>query len=304
MILADNAIPFQVVQSVSPFQSKAGQARNPTFTNMRAPCVEVPNKDSKPFLAVDVGNNRVKVGAFSSVPELGIPQPAETWALPGDAPALDPVVRHCAASDGELHWWIGSVNRPTTARLLDWLREHRPDDAITLLASGDLPLKVDLPRPDMVGIDRLLAAVAANRIRSADRPAVIVDLGTAVTVDLVSADGAFQGGAILPGIEMSARALHDYTDLLPRIEMSELLEPPEPLGKATEPAMRSGLYWGTIGAVRELTSRMISGTSVEPELFVTGGAGPMVARLLSETARHLPHLTLAGIALTAASSAP
>ncbi len=77
MILADNAIPFQVVQSVSPSQSKAGQARNPTFTNMRAPCVEVPNKDSKPFLAVDVGNNRVKVGAFSNVPELGIPEPAE-----------------------------------------------------------------------------------------------------------------------------------------------------------------------------------------------------------------------------------
>ena len=65
----------------------------------------------------------------------------------------------------------------------------------------------------------LLAAVAANRIRTADRPAVIVDLGTAITVDLVSSDGAFQGGAILPGIEMSARALHDYTDLLPRIEM-------------------------------------------------------------------------------------
>ena len=100
---------------------------------------------------------------------------------------------------------------------------------------------------------------------------------------------------------MSARALHDYTDLLPQIEMCELSEPPEPLGKATEPAMRSGLYWGAVGAVRELTSRMMVDPSVEPEIFVTGGAGPVVAKLLSQSAHHVPHLTLAGIALTAES---
>lgn len=255
--------------------------------------------DCTPLLAVDVGNNRVKVGSFSVVAASGIPEPDGTWALPGDAPSLDQVVEDSAKSGERLRWWIGSVNRPTTSRLLDWLGRHRPEDEITLLASGDVPLEVNLPRPDMVGIDRLLAAVAANRIRRADRPAVIVDLGTAVTVDLISAEGAFQGGAILPGIEMAARALHDYTDLLPRIEMSELAEPPEPLGKATEPAMRSGLYWGAVGAVRELIGRMIPDRSVEPDLFLTGGAGPMVAKLLSESAHHVPHLTLAGIALTA-----
>jgi len=241
----------------------------------------------------------VKVGSFAGPAGSGFPEPKETWTLPGSAPSLDQVVADCANSDEPLHWWIGSVNRPTTSGLIDWLGAHRPDDPITLLASGDLPLEVDVPRPDMVGIDRLLAAVAANRIREADRPAVVVDLGTAVTVDLISADGVFQGGAILPGIEMSSRALHDYTDLLPRIEMSELIEPPEPLGKATEPAMRSGLYWGAVGAVRELTTRMIADASVEPEILVTGGAGPVVAKLLSESAHHVPHLTLAGIALTA-----
>ena len=253
----------------------------------------------KPLLAVDVGNNRVKVGSFAISAEAGLPEPQATWTFPGNAPSLGDVVADCGQSGQPLHWWIGSVNRPTASRLIDWLGEMRPQDAITLLASGDLPLKVNLPRPDMVGIDRLLAAVAANRIRQADRPAIIVDVGTAVTVDLVSTDGAFQGGAILPGIEMSARALHDYTDLLPRIEMSELAEPPEPLGKATEPAMRSGLYWGAVGAVRELTSRMMADSSIEPELLVTGGAGPMVAKLLSHSAHHVPHLTLAGIALTA-----
>ena len=151
----------------------------------------------------------------------------------------------------------------------------------------------------MVGIDRLLAAVAANRIRRPDRPAVVADLGTAITVDLISGAGEFEGGAILPGIEMAARALHDYTDLLPRIEMSELAEPPDALGKATEPAMRSGLYWGAVGSVRELIWRMVGDGRSEPVLFVTGGAGPMVAKLLHEDAHHVPHLTLAGIAISA-----
>ena len=64
------------------------------------------------------------------------------------------------------------------------------------------------PWPDMVGIDRLVDAVAVNRLRDAKRSAAIVDVGTAITVDLVSANGAFLGGAILPGIAMAARALH------------------------------------------------------------------------------------------------
>ena len=87
-----------------------------------------------------------------------------------------------------------------------------------MLAAGDLPLEVRLERPDMVGIDRLVDAVAVNRLRDAGRPAVIVDVGTAITVDLVSADGAFLGGAILPGIQMSARAMHEFTDLLPLVD--------------------------------------------------------------------------------------
>ncbi len=253
---------------------------------------------AKPLLAVDVGNNRVKVAAYSSVANDATAEPDAAWSFPGDCAGLDRVVSDCGGSEETLHWWVGSVNRPTTSRLLAWLGEHRPGDAVTLLASGDLPLKVNLPRPDMVGIDRLLAAVAANRIRRPDRPAVVADLGTAITVDLISAAGEFEGGAILPGIEMAARALHDYTDLLPRIEMSELAEPPDALGKATEPAMRSGLYWGAVGSVRELISRMVGGEQSEPDLFVTGGAGPVVAKLLHDDAHHVPHLTLAGIAIT------
>lgn len=253
------------------------------------------------LLAVDVGNNRVKVGRFGWTGTRGIPEPDRIWVLSRDGGLLARVVEDCAPLGAPLDWRIGSVNRPAASRLIDWLAEHRPADRLTLLACGDLPIRVELPRPDMVGIDRLLAAVAANRVRTAGRPAVVVDLGTAITVDLVSAEGAFLGGAILPGVEMSARALHEQTDLLPQIAMSELADPPEPIGKATEPAMRSGIYWGAVGAVRELIGRM-TGRDPRAEILLTGGASPIVAGLLGVTARHVPHLTLAGIALTARAS--
>ena len=98
----------------------------------------------------------------------------------------------------------------------------------------------------MAGIDRLVDAVAANRLRKSHRPAAIVDVGTAITVDLVAADGAFLGGSILPGIALSARALHEFTDLLPLVDVGELVEPPPALGTDTEAAMRSGLFWGAM----------------------------------------------------------
>ena len=188
------------------------------------------------------------------------------------------------------------MNRPAATRLLDWLRSNRPQDRVALLAAGDLPLAVELPRPDMVGVDRLLDAVAANVLRPADRAAVIVDVGTAITVDLVSRAGAFCGGSILPGIAMSARALHEFTDLLPLLDISELDGPPLALGDSTEAALRSGLFWGAIGAIRQLIEQLAG--DEEPLVILTGGAGPVVAGLLGRSVQWAPHLTLCGIVLT------
>jgi type III pantothenate kinase len=256
-----------------------------------------------PLIAVDIGNNRTKLGWFDGESGDRLPEPAESLEMDDRAPGLEPLARWSQdRPEGPLSWWIGSVNRPACTRLLDWLREHRPDDRATLLAAGDLPLEVTLERPDMVGIDRLLDAVAANQLREPARPAVVVDVGSAITVDLVSSDGAFLGGAILPGIAMSARALNEFTDLLPRIEMAELTVPPPALGTSTVPAMRSGLFWGAVGAIRQLTEQLAANVSGQPQIFLTGGAGPAVAQLLGQSARHVPHLTLAGIVLSALSA--
>jgi len=253
-----------------------------------------------PFIAVDVGNAQIKLGLFSSAGTGRIAQPDQTWRMPSNGllqPEALPNISACGSSD--LSWWIGSVNRPAASRLIDFLRQHRPGDRVVLLSARDLPLQVAVPRPDMVGVDRLLDALAANRLRTANRPAVVVDVGTAITVDLLSAEGAFCGGAILPGIGMSARALHQFTDLLPLLDMTELQHPPPALGTDTVAAMRAGLYWGAVGAVRELIQRLSEGLSHKPQVFITGGAGPVVAQLLGPEAQHVPHLTLAGIAIAA-----
>ena len=255
-----------------------------------------------PLVAADVGNHRIRLGVFASDGG-GLPEPSGWLAISDDERDLGRIGEWLSGAVPErVGWWISSVNRPAATRLIDWLRSVRPDDRVTLLAAGDLPLVVALERPDMVGLDRLVDAVAANHLRDPKRPAIIVDLGSALTVDLVSPEGAFLGGAIMPGIAMHARALHEFTDLLPEIQMSELATPPPALGKATEPAMRSGLFWGAVGAIRQLIERLGDEVPGEPEVFLSGGAGPAVAELLGDAVRHVPHLTLTGIALAA--SAP
>jgi len=256
------------------------------------------------LLAVDIGNARMKVGLFASFAGDALPEPARTLPLDGETPQFDRLTSWLNdMADRKLPWFLASVNRPGASRLIQWLREHRPGDTVTLLSAGDLPLTVRLKRPDMAGIDRLVDAVAANRLREHGRAAVIVDVGTAITVDLVSADGAFLGGSILPGLAISARALNEFTDLLPLVDISELSESPPALGTTTEDALRSGLFWGTLGAIRQLIEQLARDAGACPQVFLTGGAGSAVAQLLGPDAQYVPHLTLAGIALSTRESA-
>jgi type III pantothenate kinase len=261
-----------------------------------------------PLVAVDIGNSRVKFARFDFPPAIGIgklPAPSRTLDLDPRTEPWDKLDAWLDADPGPTRpaWWIGSVARQVSSRLVDHLRDRDLRD-VTLISAGDLPLVVSLPRPDMVGIDRLLGAVAANEVRDPARAAIVVDLGSAITVDLVAPDGAFRGGAILPGIGMSARALHEFTDLLPRIEMHALAEPPAPVGNATVPAMTSGLFWGAVGGVSRLIELFGTEVGGAPLVLLTGGAAPSVARLLPGEIRYEPNLVPAGIALAAARAAP
>lgn len=276
------------------------------------------SQPSKPLIAIQVGNSRIAFGRFDTVSQSGLPRPASTLAAPVDAWSEGLAAWLCEQrereheravfsrgavepSEGdkaeECRWILASVNSKTSAAIRHWLTSYGVDEVAGPLTFRDLPIRVELERPEQVGVDRLLAAVAVNRLRAADRPAISIDMGTAITVNLIGADGAFAGGSILPGLRMAAEALHRQTDQLPLVEQLEPPAPPPALGVSTRGAIQTGLIWGAVGALRELVHGLSVGLSAEPEVFITGGGAPSVVDLLGKPFRHEPHLVLSGMAI-------
>lgn len=252
--------------------------------------------DRRALMAVDVGNTTIHFGRFRVSAESAdaLPEPTARFRLPTDACALDELAAWLPA--GPLAWCVASVHRAAAERLRDWVQNER-GEPLRQLGYRDVPIEIDVDRPDRVGMDRLVAAVGANAVRRQGRPAVVIDLGTAVTVDVVDDRGRFAGGAILPGLRLAASALADRTDALPEV-LVDLDLPPEPIGKSTEHAIQSGLYWGTVGAVRELIGRVADTYPGRPHVLLTGGDTRRLGPLLDDRTRWIPHLVLAGIALS------
>lgn len=257
-------------------------------------------------LAIDVGNTRIKFGLFEPLSvgtgERLLPEPIATAAVPANGKIDWPAV---IAELGRLQRPIGrsviaGVNPPVIeAVLAGWSQTNWPQ--LTNVAfAAQLPLSVDLAQPDHVGIDRLLDGVAANRLRAGNEPAIVVDAGTATTVNLVTATGNFVGGTILPGLELAARSLHQYTALLPLVDVQLLRQSPvDPVGKDTRAAISSGIWYGQIGAIRELVSRLSAEARVAPLVLVTGGNGRALSQALGTGFRFEPHLALRALACVA-----
>jgi type III pantothenate kinase len=271
----------------------------------------MPSQIEQTLIAVDIGNSRIKLGRFDPQSSLtSLPVPAETLELPlenrdgdFDSTQLD---AWCEAHVNQrATWWISSVHSGAMVRWLGVVRclarQSQRTWSLLPIANEDVPLAIEVDFPERVGTDRLMAAFAANRLRRPDRAAIVVDLGTAIKVDLVTTAGAFAGGAILPGLAMSARALEEQTDALPRIRVDHWSQPPAPLGKSTEPAIAAGLFWGAVGAIRELVDQYQAQLAALPDIFASGGASELVAEVLSKRhgldVVHVPHLVLGGIAL-------
>jgi len=260
------------------------------------------------LIAVDVGNSRIKLGQFGS--RLTAKQPGTKLLAPVRSLALatvdwkeSAVTQWMEDVPRATFWRIASVNRPAASRLTELIRSIDSAASLRMLSHNDLPIAVAIKEPDKVGIDRLAAAAAANQLRDPARAAIVIHVGTAIVVDLVSADSRFRGGAILPGIAMSARALHEFTDLLPQSSMQELSQPPDALGTSTLEAIHSGLHFGAIGAMRELITRLsesLAAAGAKPDVFLTGGAAPSVANQLGPDVQYVEHLVLSGIALAGA----
>ncbi len=244
-----------------------------------------------PDVVADVGNSRIKWGRCSPdavVEAVSLPpDDPETWQRQSAAWHLP----HPAA------WAIAGVDPARRDRLAEWIRQR--EDLVAVLDDWrSLPLTVELPTPEAVGIDRLLDAVAVNALRRPQRPAIVIDAGSAITVDWIDDSGAFCGGAILPGFGLMASALHEHTALLPLIEVPKQV--PALPGTSTIAAIEAGVFWAAVGGVWELVAAYSRRFDTSPEVFLTGGDATLLAAVGRDSARLYPLLTLDGVRIAAA----
>ncbi len=153
---------------------------------------------------------------------------------------------------------------------------------------------IDYPRPETIGADRLANATAATALYGS--PAVVVDFGTAVTFDVISADGKYIGGVIAPGLNAMTDYLHKRTALLPRVT---LREPRRAVGRSTAEAMRSGAVHGYRGLVAEILRQVVKEipSRKRPFLIATGGDAKLIAGKTGLFSAISPTLTLQGLRL-------
>lgn len=154
----------------------------------------------------------------------------------------------------------------------------------------DLGIKVLLDRPEEVGADRLVNAVAAHKFYKG--PLIVIDFGTATTFDVVDDLGNYCGGAIAPGINLSLEALHMAAAKLPRVAIGR---PKQVIGKATVPAMMSGIFWGYVGLIEGLVKRMEEEFGAKMLVVATGGLAPLFAESTPVINELASDLTLRGL---------
>ncbi len=158
--------------------------------------------------------------------------------------------------------------------------------------SVDLGIEVKTDRPQAVGADRLVNAVAAHATYKG--ALIVVDFGTATTFDIVSEKGDYEGGVIAPGVNLSAEALHQAAAMLPRVAIGRTQSV---IGKDTVPAMQSGLFWGYIGLIEGLVARIREEYGKPMKVIGTGGLATPFHRQ-TEAIDHLdPDLTIRGLVM-------
>jgi type III pantothenate kinase len=153
-------------------------------------------------------------------------------------------------------------------------------------------VRILLENPREAGPDRVVNAAAAHRLYGG--PLIVIDFGTATTLDAVSADGDYIGGAIAPGIGISADALFERAARLPRVE---LVSPKKAIGKGTVSAMQSGLIFGYVGLIEGIVARMRKELGGKVRVIATGGLASVIAKETDVIEILDPDLTLVGLRL-------
>jgi type III pantothenate kinase len=237
-------------------------------------------------VVADLGNTRLKWARLAPDGTLGSPEALDLERLEDWTPV-------------GLGWAIGSVNPPALGRLRRALGAAGIRSIRVYASASDVPVRHELEAPGRAGADRGLAVLGALGIWGAG-PGVVASCGTAITVERIGPDGTWLGGAIAAGLRPMARALHDLTAQLPRVDRVTGSGLPPTFGRSTAPAIEAGLAWGLVGAVRELVGRARAELGGSPWVAWTGGDAPWLAPAVEgPDARVVPDLVLRGLASAA-----
>lgn len=250
---------------------------------------KVPPYDPKaPIIVIDIGNTHVTLATLHE-DKLKTPLPVATSDEAGFAEAFGAHVEAIGKTKPAATV-IASVVPSALERIRGTVADRLDKDPLVVGEAIPLPLDVDVKDPSAIGTDRVCAAAAAyEKLRTG---CTIVDFGTAITVDLVNNDGTLLGGAILPGIALQLRALHEYTAVLPEVAPGF---PELPYGRDTVEAMQTGVCRGIAGAVRGLVEGYASHLNHWPQVLATGGDVMLMAPHCDFLDTLVEHLTLRGI---------
>ena len=251
------------------------------------------------LLAIDVGNTHVVIGLFDRE------HLVHSWRVSSrrEMTADELLVLFAGLLGGNVHRIddavVGSVVPPLTASLLEALAKLTGARPLEVAPGVKTGLKIRMDNPQEVGADRILNAVAANA--RYEGPTIVVDFGTATTLDVVTADAEYLGGIITPGPRLGAEALSLRAARLPRVDLSV---PPRVLGRNSIDAIRSGLLHGHAAMIDGLVKRIEAEVGDVRTIVVTGGLAEVIAPLMTRVDANAPDLTLEGLRLVHARNRP
>jgi len=238
------------------------------------------------IIAADIGNSAIKL--LSGEDHLRLPY------LSDGSPAnfADALAKYTASIDGPVFWAVVSVNEPQCQQLGDWVKQHRSKDRFEIITRGQVPLAVIESYANSVGIDRLVAAYAAVSLEKVAEPLIIVDAGTAVTIDVVSGQSSgqprqFEGGVIFPGVGASLSVLNSATADLPDVALSSAsLKESDTVegvvGTQTDMAIANGVCLAqghAVGGIVDALKKRLP----EAKVWITGGGAESIVSVLPET---------------------
>jgi type III pantothenate kinase len=243
------------------------------------------------IIALNIGNTRTQIGLF----ENGKLTVTERWSH-ADAPKLIERIVELWRGLADLpnaSIVMASVDAAAAERIAGGIEDQL---SVEVYAIGDdlpVPIGQQLDPETITGVDRLLNAAAAYDVLG--QACVIIDAGTAVTVDFVDGDGTFHGGAIAPGARMQLKALHEQTTALPEIDF-RAPDPGEAFGRNTAQAMLQGVTHSIRGLAWRLTEQYAERYGAFPTVIATGGDAEVIFAGDQLIDRIVPELTLLGIA--------